>query len=363
MKQSRLHEYHQKLGATFEEVAGWEVPAHYGEWVSEYHAVRQAVGLSDLSHRGKIRVTGEDRVKWLQGLISNDILPLQPGEGRYSSFLTHKGKMLGYFRVYTLADSLWVEDVGEVGEATFQALRKFLLYGIKAKMENCAESWGLLLISGPKACTTVSAAFGVEMSDLTPISAITAKIGGHTAFVLRTEETGENDLEILLPVDTLSTAWERLMEAGAAYGIKAVGGHAREALRIEAGLPKAGPDLNEEIVPPEANLEGRAFSLNKGCYPGQEVVARMDTYGSVRRHLVGLVMNDSTIPPRGAKLFSGDREVGWVSSATPSPQLKTPIALAFPLRDFSASGTRLAIEVGGIRHNATVHALPFYRRA
>jgi len=363
MKQSRLHEHHAELGATFEEVAGWEMPAHYGQWGAEYQAVRQAVGLSDLSHRGKIRVTGDDRVKWLQGLISNDILPLQPGQGRYSSFLTHKGKMLGYFRVYVMAESLWVEDVGEVGDATFQALRKFLLYGIKAKMENCAESWGLLLVSGPKTCATVSAAFGVEMSDLTPVSAIAAKIGGQTAFVLRTEETGENDLEILLPTDTLPTAWERLMEAGAAYGIKAVGGHAREALRIEAGLPKAGPDLNEEIVPPEANLEGKAFSLNKGCYPGQEVVARMDTYGNVRRKLVGLVMNGSIIPPRGAKLFSGDREVGWVSSATDSPQIKTPIALAFPLRDFSAPGTNLAIEIDGARHDATVQALPFYHRA
>jgi glycine cleavage system T protein (aminomethyltransferase) len=363
MKQSRLYEHHQKLGAIFEEVAGWEMPAHYGEWVAEYHAVRQAVGLSDLSQRGKIRVTGDDRVKWLQGLISNDILPLQPGQGRYSSFLTHKGKMLGYFRVYTLVDSLWVEDVGEVGDATFQALRKFLLYGIKAKIENCAETWGLLLISGPKACATVSAAFGVEMSDLTPVNAIAAKIGGHTSFVLRTEETGEIDLEVLLPVDTLSTAWERLLEAGATYGIKAVGGHAREALRIEAGLPKAGPDLNEEIVPPEANLEGKAFSLNKGCYPGQEVVARMDTYGNVRRHLVGLVMKDSTIPPRLAKIFSGDREVGWVSSATHSPHLKAPIALAFPLRDFSASGTNLTIEIDGARHDATVRALPFYRRS
>jgi folate-binding protein YgfZ len=338
MKHSRLHDLHTKLGATFEEVAGWEMPAHYGKWVAEYQAVRQAVGLSDLSHRGKIRVIGDDRVKWLQGLISNDILPLQPGQGCYSSFLTHKGKMLGYFRVYTLPDSLWVEDVGEVGDATFQALRKFLLYGIKAKMENCAESWGLLLVSGPKACTTVSAAFGVEMSDLKPVTAIAAQIGGHASFVLRTEETGEADL-------------------------KAVGGHAREALRIEAGLPKAGPDLNEEIVPPEANLEGKAFSLNKGCYPGQEVVARMDTYGNVRRHLVGLVMNGSIIPPRGAKIFSGDREVGWVSSATHSPQLKTSIALAFPLRDFSAPGTSLTIEVDGARHDATVTALPFYRRS
>ena len=363
MKQSRLHEHHAKLGATFEEVAGWDMPAHYGQWGAEYLAVRQAVGLSDLSHRGKIRVTGDDRVKWLQSLISNDILLLQPGQGRYSSFLTHKGKMLGYFRVYTLPDSVWVEDVGEVGEATFQALRKFLLYGTNAKMENCAESWGLLLISGPKACATVSAAFGVEMSDLKPVSAISARIGGHASFVLRTEETGEDDLEILLPADALSTAWERLMEAGAAYHIKAVGGHAREALRIEAGLPKAGPDLNEEIVPPEANLEGKAFSLNKGCYPGQEVVARMDTYGNVRRKLVGLMLKDATVPPHGAKLFSGDREVGWISSAAYSPQLKTPIALAFPLRDFSAPGANLTIEVDGMRHDAAVRALPFYRRA
>jgi folate-binding protein YgfZ len=205
------------------------------------------------------------------GLISNDILRSSQACAAIRAFLTHKGKMLGYFRVYTLSDGLWVEDVGEVGDATFQALRKFLLYGIKAKMENCAESWGLLLISGPKACATVSAAFGVEMSDLKPVSAIAAQIGGHASFVLRTEETGEIDLEVLLPADAISTAWERLMEAGATYGIKAVGGHAREALRIEAGLPKAGADLNEEIVPPEANLEGKAFSLNKGCYPGQEV--------------------------------------------------------------------------------------------
>jgi len=362
MKKTRLHEHHLKLGAAFEEVAGWEMPAHYGAWVAEYQAVRQAVGLSDLSHRGKIRITGDDRVKWLQGLISNDILPLQPGQGCYSSFLTHKGKMLGYFRVYTLSGSLWVEDVGEVGDATFQALRKFLLYGIKAKMENCAESWGLLLVSGPKACATVSAAFGVEMSDLKPVSAVAAQIGGHASLVLCTEETGEADLEVLLPVDALSTAWERLMEAGATYGIKAVGGHAREALRIEAGLPKAGPDLNEEIVPPEANLEGKAFSLNKGCYPGQEVVARMDTYGNVRRKLVGLVLKDSTVPPHGAKLFSEDREVGWVSSAVHSPQLGTVIAFGFPLRDFSAPKTSLTIEIVGKRVDATVCPLPFYAR-
>lgn len=360
MKQSRLQTHHQQLGATFEDTTGWSMPAHYGNASAEYTAVRTAVGLSDLSHRGKLRVTGDDRIKWLQSILSNDILPLQPGQGRYSSFLTHKGKMLGYFRVYIQSDAVWIEDVGEVGEATFQALRKFLLYGTNAKMENCAESRGLLLVSGPQSAETVKAAFGTDVSTLPLLHTMALTINGRQGLILRTEETGECDLELLLPAEAVVPAWEQLMAAGAPFGITPVGAQARELLRIEAGLPKAGPDLNEEIVPPEANLEGKAFSLSKGCYPGQEVVARMDTYGNVRRHLVGLLIQDHAVPPRGSKLFSGDREVGWISSAAFAPGRNAVLAFGFPLRDFSASGTELTVDVAGTRRSATVHALPFY---
>jgi aminomethyltransferase len=361
VKQSRLHSQHVQLGATFEEVTGWEIPADYGDVEAEYRAVRDSVGLADLSHRGKLRVTGEDRTKWLQSVISNDILPLQPGQGRYSSFLTHKGKMLTYFRVYMQTDAVMLEDVGEIGDATYQALRKFLLYGTKAKLENCAESWGLLMVSGPKASAVIQSAIGVSVAEVKPVNFVTAQIGGQQALVIRTEETGEADYEILVQVDGLSAAWTTLMQAGAPLGMKPVGHQAREALRIEAGIPKAGPELNEEIVPPEANLEGKAFSLTKGCYPGQEVVARMDTYGNVRRHLVGLALKDSSVPPKGSKLFSGDREVGWISSAVRSPQLGKVIALGFPLRDFGKPGTELTVDVNGKKQDATVHALPFYR--
>jgi glycine cleavage system T protein len=362
MKQSRLHIQHTQLGATFEEVSGWEMPSHYGDAVAEHRAVRQALGIADLSHRGKLRVTGEDRVKWLQSVISNDILPLHPGEGRYSSFLTHKGKMITYFRLYMQTESVMLEDVGEIGETTFHALRKFLLYGTQAKMENCAESWGLLLICGPKAAHVVQSAFGVDVTDLRPLDFVTAQIGGHHALVIRTEETGEIDIEVFIPADGLLTAWTNAMQAGTKLGIKAIGSHAREALRLEAGLPKAGPDLNEEIVPPEANLEGKAFSLNKGCYPGQEVVARMDTYGNVRRKLVGLVLKDSFLPPHGAKLYSGDREVGWISSAAHSPHLNQVVAFGFPLRDFSKPGTELTVGYENRRHPATIQTLPFYTK-
>ncbi|MCC2639632.1 MAG: putative Aminomethyltransferase [Nitrospira sp.] len=362
MKQSPLYSQHQQLGATFEEVSGWSIPAHYGDVPAEHAAVRGAVGLSDLSQRGKIRVSGDDRIKWLQSLISNDILALRSGQGCYSSFLTHKGKMLGYFRLYVQPDAVWIEDVGEVGETTFQALRKFLLYGTKAKMENGAESWGLLLVSGPKSAEVVSGAFGIDVRSLDLLHTDTTTIDGHPALIMRTEETGEQDMEVLLPAEGVAAAWSRLMTAGAPFGIKPVGAQARDLLRIEAGLPKAGPDLNEDIVPPEANLEGKAFSLSKGCYPGQEVVARMDTYGNVRRHLVGLIIQDQAIPPHGSKLFSGDREVGWISSAAFSPQRNAVLAFGFPLRDFSTPDTALAVEVAGTRHAATVHALPFYVR-
>ena len=359
MKPSPLHDHHEKLKATFEPVTDWQMPAHYGDWLREYRAVREAVGIADLSHRGKLRVTGDDRVKWLQSVISNDILSLHPGQGRYSSLLTHKGKMLTYFRCYMQTDAVMLEDAGEIGDQTYTALKKFLLYGTKAKLENCRETWALLLVSGGKAPAVLKAAFGTEVEGLQPINFISAAIGGQTALVVRTEETGELDYAILIPSDGVAAAWERLLEAGAPQGITPFGSLAREALRIEAGIPKAGPELNEEIVPPEANLEGKAFSLTKGCYPGQEVVARMDTYGSVRRHLVGLVLKNASLPQRGAKLFSGEREVGWISSAVESPKLGKSIALGFPLRDFSKPGTELDVDVGGERLSAIVQTLPF----
>ena len=361
MKRSRLYDDHTKRGASFIEQGGWDVPAHYGDAASEHLAVRRGVGVADLSHRGKLRVTGEDRVKWLQSVISNDILPLASGQGIYSSLLTHKGKMVTYFRVYQLGKALMLEDVGEIGDATFSALRKFLLFGTKAKMENCAETWGLLLVSGPKAPELIRAAFGIDPSSLKPLSFVSVDIDGHAGMLIRAEETGETDVEILLPADGLKAAWDRCWSHGEPLGLRPFGTHALESLRVEAGLPKAGADLNENIVPPEANLEGKAFSLTKGCYPGQEVVARMDTYGSVRRRLVGLVLEDAQVPPAGSKLFSGDREVGWITSAVRSPTLGKVIAFGFPLRDFTPPGTALTVEINGERKPATVHALPFVK--
>jgi len=361
MKQSPLHTQHEALGAQFQAIGDWDMPQHYGNATEEHLAVRQGVGIADLSLRGLNRITGDDRISWLQNLISNDIRPLAAGQGLYSAFMDHKGKILSYFRVLLLEDSILLEDAGEIGDMTYQHLRKFLLFGTKAKMENCHESWGTLLISGPSAPDLVKQAFSVDMTASKPLDFQVVDLEGHTALFVRTEETGEHDIEIHMPNDGLVSTWDRIWSAGHPLHLRAIGHAALESLRLEAGIPKIGPDLNERIVPPEANLEGKAFSLSKGCYPGQEVVARMDTYGSVKRRMVGLLIDspNNQIPEHGAKIFSGDREVGWVSSAAFSPLLKKPVAFGFPLRDFTKPQTELTIEFAEQRHPAVVQELPF----
>lgn len=361
MKTLALHKQHEALGATFQPCGEWEVPFHYGNPLLEYESIHQKAGLADLSLRGKIMVTGDDRVSWLQSLISNDILPLKPGQGRYSAFMNHKGKMLSYFRVFLQPETLIIEDVGEVGDLTFQALRKFLLYGTKAKLHNGLESWGLLLVTGPNGPDILKQALGVEVNSLQVLDTIAFTFGDMQGVIARTEETGGQDFELFIQVEGLPALWSHLLKIGKEAGLHPVGRETLETARIERGLPRLGPDLNEKIVPPEANLEGIAFSLSKGCYPGQEVVARMDTYGSVKRRMVGLVVEGEIpqLPEAGSKLFSGTREVGWVSSSTHSPLINKPIALGFPLRDFTQPQTKLEIEIQDQRFSASVCALPF----
>ncbi|RMH04434.1 MAG: aminomethyl transferase family protein [Nitrospirae bacterium] len=363
MKQSPLHDRHCALGAQFERLGDWDMPAHYGDPIKEHLAVRQGLGIADLSARGKLLVVGDDRISWLQSILSNDLRPLQPGQGLYSTLMSHKGKILTYVRVYVLEDSVLLEDVGEIGDTTFQTLRKYLLYGTKAKLRDSTESWSALLVSGHNAPTLLAHTFSCQLDALTPLSFVSLTIEGQHGLIARTEETGELDYEILAPAPVIPLVWDRLWATSQSLGLCPFGTRARESLRIEAGLPRLGPDLNERIVPPEANLEGKAFSLAKGCYPGQEVVARMDTYGSVKRRLVGLVFEvpEGVVPPHGSKLFSGDREVGWVSSAVYAPTLQRVIGLGFPLRDFTAPGVELSVELDGSRYRASVQALPFYR--
>ena len=361
MKSSPLHDQHQALGATFETSGAWEIPSHYGHPDREYQTACQSVGIADLSHRGSCVVTGEDRITWLHGIISQNILPLQPGQGNLSTFMNHKGKILSYFRVYVREEFLFLEDAGEVGDQTFQALKKFLLYGTKAKLQQGRNAWGILLVTGPQAMKVLQQALEINVEALQDFQSLAFRFQQIQGFVAKTQETQSLDYELFVPTEALIGLWGHLVQIVRKMEGSLLGHRTLDTLRIEAGLPRLGPDVNEQIVPPEANMEGKTFSLSKGCYPGQEVVARMDTYGAVKRRLVGLVIDspDGTIPAIGSKIFSGTREVGWVSSATFSPLLGKPIALGFPLRDFTQPNTLLEIESAGVKISAIVSTLPF----
>ncbi|MDR4494526.1 MAG: aminomethyltransferase family protein [Nitrospirales bacterium] len=365
MKHLPLNDQHTALGATFGIKGEWEIPSHYGRQESEYQAAHHTVGIADLSHRGTCLVTGEDRVKWLQSIISQDILPLQPGQGTLSTFMNHKGKILSYFRVYMRQEDLFLEDVGEVDDQTYQALRKFLLYGTKAKLSNGLNTWGIILVTGPQADSAIQQTLALAVKALENLQCLPFAFQNIEGFVVKTQETRSQDYEVFVPTDALVPLWELLLQTVQQENGSPLGSQTLEILRIEAGLPRLGIEINEHIVPPEANMEGKTFSLTKGCYPGQEVVARMDTYGAIKRRLVGLVIDspDKVVPTRGSKIFSGTREVGWISSAIFSPLLGKPIALGFPLRDFTKPATPLEVETEGLKIPAIVSPLPFQKNS
>lgn len=360
MKHSPLYDIHRPLHSTFGEVAGWEMPDHYGDPMAEHNAVRTGVGLIDLSHRGVLRITGPDRVTFLHNLVTNDIRSLSPGMGCYATILNPKGRIVADMRVYVLRDSLLLDTEPELPEKLYTTLDRYLIAD-DVVLENVTERVGSLGTYGPHSSTFVRTLFGIELPE-EEHHFILRDFGGGTLLIARNEMTGEVGYDLFAPMEVLVGLWETLCEKGRSMGIRPVGLHALNTLRIETGIPRYGVDMDEEIIALEARLEQRAISFTKGCYIGQEVVARATYRGHVNRLLSGLQVEGETVPSRGDKVFDDDREVGYITSAILSPTFNRPIALAYLRREVGDPGSRLSITVEGTAIPAEVVALPFYKR-
>jgi glycine cleavage system T protein len=359
MKHSPLYDIHRTLHATFVEVAGWEIPDHYGDPIAEHNAVRTGVGLIDLSHRGVLRITGPDRVTFLHNLVTNDIRSLSPGTGCYAAILTPKGRIIADMRVYVLQDALLLDTEPELPEKLSTTLDRYLIAD-DAVLENVTGQIGALGVYGPHSSTFVGALFGIELLEKEH-HVVLCDFRGATLLIVRNEITGEVGYDLSAPVETLPGLWETLYERGGAMNIRPVGHHALNTLRIEAGIPRYGVDMGEEVIALEARLEQRAVSFTKGCYIGQEVVARATYRGHVNRLLSGLQVEGETVPSKGDKVFADDREVGHITSAILSPTCNRPVALAYLRREVSDPGSRLSITVEGTAIPAEVVTLPFYK--
>ena len=322
-----------------------------------YEAARRGAGLIDRSDRGRIVVSGADRAEYLQGLLSNDIVALKPGGGCYATYLTPQGRMIADLFVYELGDVILLTMSGDVTATVLGKLDQFI-FSEDVKLGDVTETFGQCAVIGPGAANVVAAVLtGVSAKQLSALDDhgnVKASLDGQPAIVARVTDTGEPGFDVFVERAQAAALKLKLQSAGAIP----IDAATADIVRIESGVPVFHRDMDEETIPLEAGIEGRAISLTKGCYVGQEVIIRVlhRGHGRVARRLVGLLIEGRSAPPAGSPIRSSDREIGHVTSATVSSALDRPIALAYVQRDFVQPGTPVTVADG---IPAVVSALPF----
>jgi len=362
MKKTTLYDTQSLQGAEFEEFSGWRMPKSYGSLLDEYNAVRNNVGIVDLSHHGKIKLGGKEHIKFLQGILSNDVEKLEEGNGQYSTFLTPKGRTITDMRLYRKGDSVLLDLEPGVSEKVRELFLKYKI-SYKVDIEDVTDSLSLISVHGPNAKKLVEKTLGKQIPDLKEYDFITSETNGQELLIANMNRTGELGFDIFVSSDgTNKTLWENLIAQGEEFDAKPVGLDAFETLRIEAGIPRFGVDMNENTIPIEAGI-WNALSFEKGCYVGQEVIARIKWRGHVNWHLTGLKIDGDDIPKMDSKIIRGEREIGYITSSAFSPKLNQIIALGYIRREFSNPGAQVTIKMESNKTvSAEVSEIPFYNR-
>ena len=338
--------------------------------LDQYQAVRDGAGIVDCSARGKIAVTGADRVEYLQGLLTNDIAALTPGAGCYAAFLTPQGRMIADLHVLALDDTILLEVHPGVKDTLAQKLEEFV-FTEDIQVADWTDTWALFGLHGPQAARGVATVLASGRSIDLPTAEQVASYPGHgnhrysfhgaSMIVARIDDVGEMGFHLYVQDGEA----RRLHEALLASGGKDVNAETVEVLRLEAGRPEFHADMDETTIPLEAGIEDRAVSSTKGCYVGQEVIARIlhRGQGRVARKLVGLTLDAAILPPRGAPLHRGEKEIGRLTSVVFSETLGKTIALGYVHRDLAAPGSVVEVLHTDRRLPAIVTALPFVKGA
>ena len=321
----------------------------------EYAQVRRRVGLLDRSDFGILELTGRDRATFLHALVSNEIKALGPGQGCAATLLDVHGKVQVVLLVWVADDRIFVLTPPAMAAKAAEALDHYL-FSEKVAIEDVSRGHALALLAGPEARATIERLTGACPPEKA-WSHVAAKLGETPVrLVSGGGETGEAEVWVMYPL----AAAPRVREALAGAGAPPIGREAYESLRIEAGTPLFGHDVDESVMLPEIPFES-LLSHTKGCYPGQEVVVRIRDRGHVNRMLRGLALEGDQVPPQGAEIAIDDALIGKVTSAAWSFGLARPIALGFGRRPHAEAGTRVAVRFAGTSVAATVSALPFAR--
>jgi folate-binding protein YgfZ len=329
----------------------------YGDCLAEHQALRSSVGILDLSFRGRVCLTGADRMRFLHGQVTNDIKRLAVGSGCYTALTTAKGKMESDLNVYCLADELLLDFQPGLTSKVSQRLEKFIVAD-DVQIVDVSPLYALLSLQGPKAKELLQL-FGNNVPSRPFDSIKLANPEWGETYFINQPRTGSLGFDIFVPADRKEAATSRLLHAGASLDGRMCGWLALERARIEAGVPRFGQDMDETNIPIECGIEARAISYTKGCYIGQEVLNRIHTLGHVNKELRGLRLPDelAELPSKGEPLVHDGKAVGYITSATASAGLFGNIALGYVRREVNAIGTELLF--GPEKLPATIVELPF----
>lgn len=324
---------------------------------SDYTAVRDGgAGLFDQSSRGRILVSGSEAVMFLNGLITNDMKTLAVNTWMTAAFANVQGRLLASVRIAHREDGFLIDTESATRETVITLLDRFTLAG-DFRLQDLTDETAMYSVQGRRASEIISRVFGAEAASVEREKIVNAGFGDSTVNVIRATHTAEDGFDLFIEANNSSKLGDALMASGAAP----ISNATFETLRIEAGVPLYGIDMDENNVVTETNLDD-AVSFTKGCYLGQEIIVRIKHRGHVAKKLSGVVLDDSTPVPRNSKIISSEgKEIGRVTSSTFSPRLDRAVALGYLKYDYLAAGTEVKVAAPESETNATVADLPLVR--
>ncbi|MDL4775613.1 MULTISPECIES: glycine cleavage system aminomethyltransferase GcvT [Thermomonosporaceae] len=357
-KKTPLYDVHQELGAHLVDFAGHLMPLRYASETAEHRAVRTGAGLFDLSHMGEILLTGPQSSAALDHALVGNLTPMAVGKARYTMIVAHDGGVLDDLIVYRLADQTFMVVANASNIAVVRAALAERSAGFETRVDDRSDEYALIALQGPAAEGILAARTDAPLADLKYYAILAGTVAGVDALIARTGYTGEDGFELFVSSGDAVALWREL---AAADGVVPAGLSARDTLRLEAGMPLYGNELNAETNPFEAGL-GRVVKLDKPAdFVGRTALAAQAATPAGRR-LVGLVARGRRAPRQGYRVVTSDgTPCGIVTSGAPSPTLGTPIAMAY--LDSGAPETGLAVDVRGRREPVDLVALPFYKRS
>lgn len=359
LSRTPLYGEHVALGAKMVPFAGFEMPVQYPAGIrAEHEAVRERVGLFDVTHMGEFRISGTDALALIQRIAVNDASKVEVGQAQYSAMCNDRGCVIDDLLVYRHAD-YWMLVVNASRRAQDLAWVREHASGMDVEIEDQSDAVALIAVQGPLADQLVGRITEADLEAVGYYRFTTGAVTGVPATISRTGYTGEDGFELYVPADGAVSVWRALMDHGSDLGVQPAGLGSRDSLRLEVGYALYGNDLDEQHTALESGL-GWIVKLDKGDFVGREALSRQKEEGPPRR-LVGFRLVDRGFPRPGYALVSAGKEIGVVTSGTASPTLGVGLGLGYVERGFSKSGTEIGVEIRGRVLEAVVERPPFYK--